>query len=84
MSGYKIQATKCWDCARATGGCSWSDFFKPVSGWIAIPTKINSHKKQFDEKAKVNQSYIVIECPEFLRDAYAGGLKRFEEDVLKG
>ena len=65
----------CWDCANATGGCSWSDNLRPVKGWEAKRT----HKKEFD-------SWLVINCPKFERDAYDFGLyrtadrKRWKED----
>ena len=64
------QSTLCWDCARATGGCPWSDRLRPVKGWTAIPTRKNT----------MLASYIVIECPGFIRDAYASGLKRYKKD----
>ena len=62
------EPTLCWDCAYATGGCRWSDKLKPVKGWTANRT----HKKEFD-------SWVVIECPELLRDARENGLKRLVE-----
>lgn len=61
--GHKF--TQCWDCAKATGGCSWSQEYVPVEGWEAIPTR----KKTFD-------SFLILDCPEFERDAILGGLKR--------
>lgn len=59
--------TLCWECANANCGCSWSQSFKPVEGWVAIPTY-----------SKVFRSYIVIECPEFDRDSTNNGLKRIK------
>ena len=58
----------CWDCANATGGCSWSEKLRPVKGWKAIPT----HKKEFD-------SWLVIQCPKFERDALNFGMRRLYE-----
>lgn len=50
--------TLCWDCAKATGGCRWSDQLQPVDGWDAELTKSNT----------IYSSYIVDACPEFTRD----------------
>ena len=74
-------STKCWDCAKATGGCSWSNSFEPVKGWVAVPTKVKIHKSKnpTEEMIRDNSSYVVIDCPEFLRDAYNNGLKRYIE-----
>ena len=60
---FKQKLTLCWNCGKACGGCSWSDYWEhsPVPGWKAEETKL-----------KVNQgyetSYAVIECPEFEPD----------------
>ena len=53
--------TKCWTCKKACGGCCWSREFKPVPGWIAIPT----HHPTNGEHA---ESYHVISCPEYRPD----------------
>jgi len=59
-----------WDCSKAIrNGCSWAKDFIPVKGWTAEPTR----KKTFD-------SFRVIDCPEFDRDAKNFGLKRMEEN----
>ena len=56
--------TKCWDCANSTNsGCSWSDKFIPVDGWIA-------------ERNEEKDSYRVIDCPEFKRDSFGYGSER--------
>jgi len=68
MSEQKTQ-TLCWDCAKATGGCSWSYNCTPVDRWKAIPKKKKASDGYYD-------SYVVIECPEFVRDAYRNGLIR--------
>ena len=67
---YRMQ-TLCWDCANACVGCSWSRQFLPVKGWKATRT----YGKTFD-------SYIVHECPEFVRDAYQGGVKRYKKQEV--
>lgn len=59
--------TLCWECANALCGCSWSQRFEPVPGWVATPTY-----------NKGIQSYIVTECPEFDRDSVNSGLKRIK------
>lgn len=66
----KLQQTLCWDCRRATGGCPWSDHLRPIKGWTAVPTK----------KGTPFASYIVLECPGFIRDAYSSGLKRYKKE----
>ena len=71
----KQHPTLCWDCAKATGGCNWSDRLCAIPGWKIIPTK----------KIKENYSYtscIVLECPQFKRDAYKNGLVRYEKDSI--
>ena len=77
--GSRHQQTLCWDCANATGGCSWSNHWehKPVDGWNAIKTKIKVHNPTQNEK--ISTSYIVIDCPEFLRDGEGNGLRRIRD-----
>lgn len=64
----------CWDCANATGFCDWSRSNLPIEGWTAVKTGLNSSLK--------DGSYIVVECPEFERDAIRGGLVRYKGDEL--
>ena len=66
--------TLCWECSKATGGCNWSDELKPVKGWKITPTK------RTIQSGRVIYSCIVHECPEFDRDAYKNGLKRYKKD----
>ena len=65
-------STQCWNCARAINGWSWAREFIPVKGWNATPIKKNSFYGEFE-------SYIVHSCPEFVRDAYNNGTKRYKE-----
>ena len=67
--------TLCWDCANALGGCSWSEYptQTPVEGWEAERRDI--HNKQGEDI----ESYIVIKCPQFIRDAWQGGAVRNRE-----
>lgn len=58
--------TLCWDCANSTNsGCRWSKRFKPVKGWEA--------KEQKD-------GYLVVKCPEFIRNSWGFGRYRDEEE----
>ena len=70
---FATTPTLCWDCANATGGCNWSDELQPVEGWKIIPTM----KKAFNHPDY--PSCIVLECPEFKRDAIRSGMKRYKE-----
>ena len=56
-------STLCWNCEKATGGCSWSRDFTPVEGWKAKPTKIKE-----DGGKTIIDSFIVKKCPEFVAD----------------
>ena len=64
--------TLCWDCRKACGGCSWSNYDerRPVPGWTAVETKIRMKTDVFEP------SCIVIACPEFERDGIGGGAYR--------
>lgn len=80
-SGPRHQQTLCWDCENATGGCSWADHgdHTPVKGWDAIRTRIKTNRFT-DEYA---ESYIVLACPEFVRDGEGFGLFRPGEQKKK-
>ena len=71
--------TLCWDCANATGGCSWADRYDhtPVKGWTAIQTTLRCHSPS--SHAETTNSFIVIDCPEFIRDAEGYGARRIWE-----
>lgn len=62
MPDYK--STLCWDCAKAIGQCSWSNYNtrKPVKGWTATPTII--HQSHMTDV----HSFNVTACPEFIKD----------------
>jgi len=68
-NGYPISDTICWECANATGGCSWSKRLIPVKGWKAIPTT-----------KQTTNSYAVYECPKFKRDAINHGQRRLPKE----
>lgn len=75
VTPFSKPRTICWDCANATGGCSWSDHWlhKPVEGWTAIRNDLNT------KEGGTTESYIVQKCPEFVRDAYDYGSYRKEQ-----
>lgn len=59
---FQPKDTLCWTCQKFGGGCSWSQKFIPVKGWVA---------EQHDLKiagGKFVDSYRVIKCPEYLKD----------------
>ena len=59
--GRKTQP--CWGCKRACGGCSWSQDFTPIPGWVATETLVGSSKCGREYK-----SYQIEKCPEFEPD----------------
>ena len=66
--------TLCWNCRNAGGGCAWSRRFSPVPGWNAVQTWNDD----------IGLSYVVRECPLFVRDADLAGQKRLsEEDLMR-
>ena len=58
----------CWDCANAIGGCAWSKKLHPIKDWVATEIKPTSTKPYV--------TYMVHQCPEFIRDAYNGGASK--------
>lgn len=57
--------TRCWECRKAVGLCSWSDgSFRPVEGWAALPTRYLAGQ----DGLGVIESYCVYMCPEFEQD----------------
>lgn len=55
----------CWDCKKATGGCSWSKNFIPVPGWTATPAVIKSTSGR--NNVMITETYSITACPEFER-----------------
>lgn len=50
----------CWDCAKACGGCVWSEKLEPVPGWVA-------HERVMSYNGKTTvTSYAIKYCPEFV------------------
>ena len=65
---FKKEHTLCWDCGNATNdACPWVDAGMPVPGWWATPSKIRTC-------GVLSDSYRVIKCPLFVRDADKAGL----------
>ena len=50
-TGYQANEL-CFRCYYATGGCEWSDHFRPVEGWTV-------------EKGKFDGWIHIIDCPKF-------------------
>lgn len=81
----RVKHTLCWDCANATGSCTWSRLLEPVEGWTAIKVK----GKPYKLNPEINtDTYIVQACPEFIRDAENFGTQRIaqkepKEDIKK-
>ena len=71
--------TLCWDCANATGFCSWSQEGIPVEGWDAAATKIKSSS----HNVKPIDSFIVHRCPRFIQDAESHGLRKVGEKRVR-
>lgn len=65
----------CFDCARACGGCPWSEIdpetgkvrFEPVPGWTATPTTIKNWHSS--DGSTVAETYHITACPLFTKDS---------------
>lgn len=66
----------CWDCENAVEPeiCPWCGSGSPVPGWLAVQSHIHSHRTPPND-----DSYCVIHCPLFKRDATRGGMKPWKE-----
>jgi hypothetical protein len=51
---------RCWTCANATGGCSWSHCLVPVDGWKAEPVIVK------DSEGDI-YTYNILSCPKYIR-----------------
>lgn len=65
----KFRNTLCWSCRNAVGYCSWSQSFKPVDGWQAIPTKVKT----------AGDTFVVISCPCYIKDSERDGQTRLKK-----
>ena len=58
----------CWTCARACGGCSWSDgSFTPVKGWTA--KKVTMYVDRGEYEKRRTTSHKIKACPLYVCDA---------------
>lgn len=64
----------CWDCANATGNCSWSAALEPVEGW-----KVKKGKRIASDGIEYT-AHTVLACPQFVRDAWQGGQIRIDDE----
>lgn len=75
----------CWMCAKAGGGCSWSERFEPVEGWTARKDTMLTGAR---DGKHVTDTYTVRKCPEFALerrpnyDVDPDGAKRLAQRVL--
>lgn len=64
-----MEASLCWDCRQSTnGGCKRSEKLLPVEGWTVTENK---------------NGVRVLDCPQFVRDSYEGGMLRPKEYAKK-
>ena len=61
INTYYSKMQPCWTCKNCYGDCNWSRDFKPVPGWIAQKTFIESNEEYAD-------SYKILYCPEYMED----------------
>jgi hypothetical protein len=61
LSKYSDTMSICMHCKNAVGNCSWSENFRPVNGWNAVPSCY------IDDDITV-KSYKVISCPLYQPD----------------
>lgn len=74
----------CWDCARASGFCSWSKTLTPVDGWEAKPTMIRHMSRGgcVNSEERITNSYVVTACPLFMKDGKTVEERREQRRVL--
>ena len=70
---FAKKPTLCWDCERAIdNNCPWVERAEPVDGWCANKTKIKTNSRY------ITDSYYVMSCPMFRKDAENGGAKKYQ------
>lgn len=81
MSGRKgmirpnTEFTLCWDCKNAVyQRCEWTEKFEPVPGWQAVHRQVSKTYFPYD-------SYRVLYCPKFVRDADRGGQTPYPKEA---
>ena len=75
-----IIQSRCWNCRRAIGECSWSSEFIPVKGWTAEKTIIKTTPSAIRD-GKVD-SYLVYDCPLFEHDPPKKSQKQRLRDLV--
>ena len=70
---FAKKPTLCWDCERAIdNNCPWVERAEPVDGWTAFKTVVRTNCQYLTD------SYHVVACPMFKRDAEKGGQKKYQ------
>ena len=66
---FSKRHTLCWDCKNSTKPwkCPWVEKSDTVAGWIAKPTSVGKFYNY--------SSYQVVDCPQFVRDSFSGGME---------
>lgn len=72
----EIFTSLCWKCRRSGKSCSWMRSFIPVAGWKAVRYDYKCYIS--GNRLVIKDSYIVAECPLFLREKRVKG--REEDD----
>ena len=76
--------TICWDCANATDemACPWARDGTPVDGWWARKGRLKyglaDENGEYGHRYKYTETYSVIMCPLFKRDAWRAGLYKHD------
>ena len=77
--------TLCWNCKRATNGegfeCPWAARGKPVKGWKAEEGAIFEIPIHNSHGFREEQSYIVLECPLYIKDKKYETLADFLDEM---
>lgn len=70
---FAKKPTLCWDCERAIdNNCPWVERAEPVDGWTAFKTLVRTNCQYLTD------SYHVVACPMFKRDAETGGQRKYQ------
>lgn len=70
---FAKKPTLCWDCERAIdNNCPWVERAEPVDGWTAFKTLVRTNQQYLTD------SFHVVACPMFKRDAERGGQKKYQ------
>ena len=72
----KKKEQPCWTCVKFAKGCSWSEEFKPIEGWIATQrnyplytwSKIENGRKIRIKSKETVVTYAIDYCPEYIEE----------------